>query len=73
LFLEVKLRQRCAVQSLFSKTKALAKKEKKIPVLALATKGHPGFLVVVDSADLPKLVATYASANPPQFEEITYE
>jgi hypothetical protein len=42
----------------------LARKEKKIPVLALATKGRPGCLLVVDSGDLAALVSAYAAANP---------
>jgi hypothetical protein len=43
--------------------KLLAQREKKIPVLALASKGKRGCLFVVDSADLPALVAAYAEAD----------
>jgi hypothetical protein len=44
--------------------KRLAQREKKIPVLALASKGKPGCLLVVDSADLPALVAEHGKAAP---------
>jgi hypothetical protein len=43
--------------------KLLAQREEKIPVLALASKGKRGCLFVVDSADLPALVAAYAEAD----------
>jgi hypothetical protein len=41
----------------------LARKEGKIPVLSLASKRKPGCLFVVESADLPALVAAYAEAD----------
>jgi hypothetical protein len=41
----------------------LARKEAKIPVLALASKGLRGCLLVVDSSDLPALVTAYAEAD----------
>jgi len=63
LFIETKLRQRHAVRALFVKTKLLAHLEHKVPVLALATKGMPGFLLVVDSEDLPKLVLEFLKAH----------
>jgi hypothetical protein len=56
LFLEVKLRERSAVRTLFDSTAALAKKEGKTPVLMLADKRRPGFLVVFHSDDLPTIV-----------------
>jgi hypothetical protein len=48
---------------LFEATKELARREGKVPVLMLADKGKPGFLVVVESSDLPTIVAKYAAAN----------
>jgi hypothetical protein len=38
-------------------TKAKAKKEGKLPVLALFDKGRPGFLIVVRSDDLAAVAA----------------
>ena len=63
LYIETKLRATWGVRTLFDRMKLLAQREKKIPVLALASKGKPGCLFVVDSADLPALVAAYAEAD----------
>ena len=52
LFLETKLHAYHAARTLFDATKELAKKEGKLPVLMLATKNRPGFLVCVHSDDL---------------------
>lgn len=46
LFVEVKLRQRHAVYSLFRGVERLAAAENKTAVVVLAEKGKPGFLVV---------------------------
>jgi hypothetical protein len=64
IYLETKLRASWSVRSLFDRTQILARKEKKIPVLALSTKRRAGCLLVVDSVDLPALVAAYADAGP---------
>ena len=64
LFIETKLRSTWCVRTLFERTKALARREAKVPVLALASKGRPGCLLVVDSADLAALMTEYAAANP---------
>ena len=64
LFLEVKLRAKCAVWQLFKATAELARKEKKTPVVLLALKGQADFLVVVRSSDLRALIAEYAAALP---------
>ena len=63
LYIETKLRATWGVRTLFDRMKLLAQREKKIPVLALASKGKRGCLFVVDSADLPALVAAYAEAD----------
>lgn len=60
LFIETKLRASCAIRNLFDKTAGLAKKEKKVPVLMLAAKFRPGFLVVVHSDDLAEF---YSKTN----------
>jgi hypothetical protein len=69
LFVEVKLRQRHAVATLFQTVRAAACREQKIPVLGLASKGKPGLLLVVDSRDLPRLAEEYARATPADTEE----
>jgi hypothetical protein len=63
LFVETKLRASCAVRSLFDETREMARKEGKTPVLMLAVKGRPGFLVVADSADLPVILSEYEFAR----------
>ena len=63
LYIETKLRATWGVRTLFDRMKLLAQREEKIPVLALASKGKPGCLFVVDSANLPALVAAYAEAD----------
>ena len=64
LFIETKLRASWSVRTLFDRTRILARKEGKVPVLALASKRRPGCLLVVDSADLPALLAAYADGDP---------
>jgi hypothetical protein len=65
LFIEVKLRGRHTARTLFDTVKARARKERKLPVLALADKGRPGFLLCVHSDDLDDLVAELARAKKP--------
>lgn len=52
LYIEVKHRQKFAVQSLFDDCVKKAKKEDKIPVLVLHEHGRHGFLVCVAGDDL---------------------
>ena len=52
LFLEHKHSVRHAITTLWDKTKALANKENKIPVVTLSVKGRPGFWVLVKDSDL---------------------
>lgn len=47
LFIEVKYRQSHSVRTLFDATAKIAKKENKLPIVALVDKGKDGFLVVV--------------------------
>jgi hypothetical protein len=60
LFVEVKSRDRHPARTLFDATKALARKEGKVPVLALVDKGRPGFLVVIHADDLAEVAAELA-------------
>ena len=55
LFIECKLKKKHAVISLWDKTKKLAEKEGKTPVVALCEKERPGFWIMVHSSDLYKL------------------
>jgi hypothetical protein len=64
LFIETKLRASWSVRTLFDRTRVLARMESKVPILALASKGRRGCLLVVDSVDLPALLAAYADAGP---------
>jgi hypothetical protein len=52
LFIEAKHHKRHAARTLWDKTKALAKKEGKTPILALGDCGRPGWLAVIHSDDL---------------------
>lgn len=57
LFIEVKYREKHAVRTLWEKTAALAKKEKKVPLVALVDKGKPGFLLVLHIEHLSQVAA----------------
>jgi hypothetical protein len=65
LFIETKLRAKWSVRALHDEVRKRARKETKIPVLALASKGRPGCLLVIDSGDLPALVRAFAEGNRP--------
>lgn len=51
LFIETKYRKNFAIVKLYEETKAMAKKEKKIPVVCLAENGKPGFYIMLHSKD----------------------
>jgi hypothetical protein len=64
--LEVKLRGTHTARTLFDEVKALARKEGKVPILALVDKHRPGALICLQSDDLTALVAELATkAQPP--------
>lgn len=52
LFVEVKLRKKHTVVTLYDETAAKAKKEKKTPVIILAEKNRPGFWIMCKAKDL---------------------
>lgn len=56
LYLEVKMRVKHSVVTLWDDTKRKAKKEGKIPVVCLKEKGREGAWLVVHSNDLDKIV-----------------
>ena len=59
LSLESKHGKRNALWSLFLKTRPLAVKEGKIPVICTGSSNQEGFLVTVHSNDLPAFVENY--------------
>ena len=63
LFIETKLMAASATVTLFDATRKLARAEGKTPLLLLAKKNRPGFLVVLDSEDLEAVLAEYSSAR----------
>jgi hypothetical protein len=62
LYLETKLRQHHAAVALLDQVKGPARREGKTPVLALATKGRRGIVLVLDAQDLPAVAAEFAAA-----------
>ena len=64
LFIECKHRAKHTTWTLWNDTKALAKKESKVPVLALQEKGRHGALLVVNTEDLDELVLARMVACP---------
>lgn len=63
LFIEVKYRERHAVRSLHDATKALAKKEGKVPIVVLIDKARPGQLVVIHADDIESFVVEWSAAR----------
>ncbi len=57
LFIESKLRASSSVRSLWEKVHALARRERKTPVVMLYTKHKPGALVIVHENDLKAVAA----------------
>lgn len=55
LFLEGKHWRRVAIISLWDKTAAFAKKEKKIPVVAIGIRGRPGCWFLIKDTDLMRV------------------
>jgi hypothetical protein len=65
LFIETKLRAASATRTLWEQTKALARREGKVPVLMLYGKGKQGALVVCHENDLAAVAAEMATAVEP--------
>jgi len=65
LFIEVKYRASHAVRTLWERTRALAAKEKKVPVLALADKGKQGKLLVIHEDDFDSVALERGKALRP--------
>lgn len=65
LFLETKLRQSHAAVALFDQTRDLARREGRVPVVALAVKGRPGVVLVLAPEDLAAVAGEYALAQIP--------
>jgi hypothetical protein len=64
LFIESKLRVSWSVRTLWEETRALAREEGKVPVLAPYTKSRPGALIVCHQDDLAAVAAELAGALP---------
>jgi hypothetical protein len=62
LFVETKLRASPAIRTLWEKTAALARREGKVPVLAIYAKGKPGALIVVHEMHLANVAAELKTA-----------
>jgi hypothetical protein len=60
LFIETKTRATSSVRSLWEKTRKLARRERKVPVVMLYDKRKPGGLVVVHENDLAAVAAELA-------------
>jgi hypothetical protein len=72
LFIECKLREQHSARTLHDATRELSRREKKIPVLCLADKGRPGFLICVHSTDWEEVIAEYAAGLTDEgLEELT--
>lgn len=63
LFIECKHRERHSAVSLWRDTAKKAKKEDKIPVIALLEKGKPGFWIMAHIDHLPLVTAELAKAR----------
>jgi hypothetical protein len=61
LFIESKLRAAWAVRSLWERTRELARREHRLPVLTLYAKAKPGALIVVHENDLVAVAAELAN------------
>jgi hypothetical protein len=71
LFIESKYRARHAIRSVFDRTKALAQKESKAPLLVLTDKRRPGCLLCLFADDLPVVLAEFAAGNIKVYVPIT--
>jgi hypothetical protein len=63
LYLETKLRQHHAAVALLDGVKGQARREGRVPVLCLATKGRRGIVLVMDAEDLSAIAAEWAKAR----------
>jgi hypothetical protein len=61
LFIETKLRASSSVRSLWEKTRTLARRESKIPIVMQYDKGKPGALIVVHENDLGAVASELAN------------
>jgi len=72
LFIETKTKSSASMISLFDSTQEIAKRENKIPILMLAKKNRPGFVVVCRSRDLRKIAAELTDDDPFTTAEIPH-
>ena len=70
LFVETKLRANHAAVALLDQVKALARREGRVPVVAMAVKGRRGVVLVMDAEDLPTIAAEYGAAHAPMSADV---
>lgn len=63
LYIEHKLRAKCTARTLWREASAKATREKKTPVVCLAEKHCPGFLLVVHSDHFESVVEEWLAAR----------
>lgn len=73
IFLETKLRASSAVRTLFDKTAVMAKKEGKVPCLAIFDKGRQGALLVFHADNLIEIAAELLAARDEAADEAKEE
>ncbi len=61
LYIETKYRLKHAAVALYNDTKAKAKAEKKIPIVALKQKGETGYLILIDPKHLIEIAKHYVT------------
>lgn len=69
LFIEAKLREKHAIWTLFDQTAILAKKENKVPVLAVKEKSRKGEIYCIHSDDLEYVLEALLIAKAKKAEE----
>lgn len=73
LFIEVKYRENHAVRTLYDEVALKAKREGKIPLVALVSKNKPGFLLVMHIEHLPAIASEACLTDPTASEGFTGE
>ena len=64
LFIECKKRKKLSVWTLFKQVEELAKREDKLPVVALKETGKHGYLLVIKPEDLIRVCGQYIRSAP---------
>jgi hypothetical protein len=70
IFIEAKLRANSPMYDLYLETEAKAKKENKIPVVAIQKKNHSGFLLILRPEDLENVLKYVKRKNGESLEGV---